>query len=45
MQTIEKFVRASRQAGIDEDRLLELLEGGVTVSAIFDLIEQRLARP
>ena len=42
MQTLAKFVRASSQAGIDEAQLLELLEGGLTVSAIFDLIEQRL---
>lgn len=40
--TIRKFADAAAQAGIDLETLIAILESGVPMQAVFDLIERRL---
>ena len=40
--TIRKFADAAAQAGIDLETLIAILESGVPMQAVFNLIERRL---
>ena len=40
--TIRKFANAAAQAGVDLETLIAILESGVPMQAVFDLIHTRL---
>jgi hypothetical protein len=42
VKTIYKFARAGAQAGLDIDTLIGILQAGVPMTAVLELIESRL---
>ena len=41
--TVQKLVNAGEQAGLSVDQMIQLLQGGLSVSGLLDLIELHLA--
>jgi hypothetical protein len=45
MRAIEKLVRAGEQAGFSVEQMIQMLQTGVDVEALLQMIERRLSPP